>query len=240
MCNAWNHWDGCTCGFGGEGHLGGGGGYGGWARTVVVQPPIPAPRERAWARWATGHARSDLGEPLTHPTVCPVCSAEIFFHTNGNGDVVFFDELGWPWPKHPCLTTEEGIRVASRSPEVRAVATLLVRPSFIPLPGGLSPAEFDAACVDRVIYGVVVRMKEVTLWWAKGDSVIRQRLEALALALYTGTQRALRVYVPRRTKVTVGEVVKMTCTVRDVNGRSALWASAVQVVEPGAKEDGGT
>jgi hypothetical protein len=157
VCNAWNHWDGCTCGFGGEGHLGGG--SGGWAQTVVVRPSTRGPRETAWARWATGHARSDLGEPFTHPTVCPVCRAEIFFHTNGNGDVVFFDELGWPWPKHPHLTTEEGIRVASRSAEIRAVATLLVRPSFIPLPRGMSPAEFDAGHVDRAIYGVVVRTK---------------------------------------------------------------------------------
>jgi hypothetical protein len=233
VCNALNHWDGCTCGFGGEGHLGGG--HGGGTGTAVL-PAAPAPREKAWARWATGHARSDLGEPLTHPTVCPVCGAEIFFHTNGNGDVVFFDDLGWPWPKHACLTQEEGIRVASRSAEVRRVATLFVRPSFIPLPPGLSPAEFDAACVDSVTYGVIVRMKEVTLWWAKGDSVIRQRLEALALALFTGTKRALRVYVPRRTKVKVGEVVRLTCTVRDVNGRSVLWASVVHVVEPGATE----
>jgi hypothetical protein len=197
-----------------------------------------APREGVGAL-ATGHARSDLGEPLTHPTVCPVCGAEIFFHTNGNGDVVFFDELGWPWPKHPCLASEEGIRVASRSAEVHAVATLLVRPSFIPLPRGLSPAEFDAACVDRAIHGVVVRTKEVTLWWARGDSVIRQRLDALALTLYTGTQHAVRVYVPRRTRINVGEVVKITCTVRELNGRSALWAGAVQVVEPNASEDDG-
>ena len=54
--------------------------------------------ERAWSSWQTGHARSDLGAPLTHPTNCPICGANIFFHTNGNGDVVFFDELGWPWP----------------------------------------------------------------------------------------------------------------------------------------------
>jgi hypothetical protein len=77
------------------------------------------------------------------------------------------------------------------------------------------------------------------VWWAKGHSVIRHRLDALALAVYTGTQRAVRVYVPAGTKVKVGDVVRMSCTVRELTGRSALWASAVQVVEPGAKEDEG-
>lgn len=238
MCNAWNHSDDCTCGFGGEGHLGGGGGHGGWAPTVVVRGPRPTPRERAWPRWATGHARSDLGEPLTHPTVCPVCGAEIFFHTNGNGDVVFFDELGWPWPKHPCLTTEDGIKVAYGSSEIRSVATLVSCPSAIRLPRGLSAVEFDATLADRIFLGVVVRKKEVRVWWARGNSTLRERVEALALGLYRGTQRAVRLYVPRRLTVRVGDVVKVSCTVRELNGRSCLWATDVQVVEPGAKDEG--
>lgn len=33
---------------------------------------------------------------------CPVCGAEVFFYQNQNGSRVFFDELGPPWPKHPC------------------------------------------------------------------------------------------------------------------------------------------
>ncbi len=229
MCNAWNHSAGCTCGFGGEGHLGG---HTGGARTVGVQAPSSAPRETTWARWATGHARSDLGERLTHPIPCPVCGAEIFFHTNGNGDVVFFDDLGWPWPKHPCLTTEDGIRAASRSRTVQAVATLVARPTIIPLPRGLPPAEFDGEYADCVVHAVVLRKKDVTLWWAKSASVIRQRLEASALALYTGTKRAVRVYAPLRFTVSVGEVVKITCRVRDLNGRDALWAETLTVIDP--------
>ncbi len=205
----------------------------------MEKAPTPTPREGAWARWATGHARSDLGERLTYPIICPVCGADIFFHTNGNGDVVFFDELVWPWPKHPCLTTEDGIKAASRSQTVRVIATLLVRPTTIPLPRGLSPAEFDPECADRVVHGVVVRKKERTLWWAKGSSVIRQRLEAIALALYTGTRRAVRIYVPVRTKVRVGEVVRVACSVRDLNGRLVLWADTVEVLAPDEDEKEG-
>ncbi len=33
---------------------------------------------------------------------CPVCGASVFFYQSPFGGRVFFDELGPPWPKHPC------------------------------------------------------------------------------------------------------------------------------------------
>lgn len=33
---------------------------------------------------------------------CPVCGDRVFFYQNRFGSRVFFDELGPPWPKHPC------------------------------------------------------------------------------------------------------------------------------------------
>jgi hypothetical protein len=33
---------------------------------------------------------------------CPVCGERVFYFQNEYGSRVFFDELGWPWPKHPC------------------------------------------------------------------------------------------------------------------------------------------
>lgn len=33
---------------------------------------------------------------------CPVCGRPVFFYQNGFGSRVFFDDLGPPWPKHPC------------------------------------------------------------------------------------------------------------------------------------------
>lgn len=33
---------------------------------------------------------------------CPVCGEPVFFYQNENGSKVYFDELGPPWPKHPC------------------------------------------------------------------------------------------------------------------------------------------
>ncbi len=59
---------------------------------------------------------------------CPVCGASVYFYQSPYGGRVFFDELGPPWPKHPCtdnpvvrrhLATAEGRRdclVASTAP----------------------------------------------------------------------------------------------------------------------------
>src|ERR1035438_6996260 len=33
---------------------------------------------------------------------CPVCGASVYFYQSPNGGRVFFDDLGPPWPKHPC------------------------------------------------------------------------------------------------------------------------------------------
>lgn len=35
--------------------------------------------------------------------VCPVCGAPVFFWKNERGSKVWFDSIGFPWPKHPCL-----------------------------------------------------------------------------------------------------------------------------------------
>jgi DNA-directed RNA polymerase subunit RPC12/RpoP len=43
-----------------------------------------------------------LGQPLTSSTRCWWCGERVFFHTNGNGDCVLFEALGWPWPIHSC------------------------------------------------------------------------------------------------------------------------------------------
>jgi len=36
---------------------------------------------------------------------CPRCGAEVFFYSNEFGSRVYFDDLGPPWPKHPCMDT---------------------------------------------------------------------------------------------------------------------------------------
>jgi ribosomal protein S10 len=58
-----------------------------------------SPTESSTAR----HWRlSELNHRLTCRIDCWWCEDEVFFHTNGNGDCVLFDRLGWPWPVHDC------------------------------------------------------------------------------------------------------------------------------------------
>jgi hypothetical protein len=41
-------------------------------------------------------------ESTTVPGTCPACGDEVYVHTDGAGKQVLFDELGPPWPIHPC------------------------------------------------------------------------------------------------------------------------------------------
>lgn len=44
-----------------------------------------------------------LGHSLTWPTKCFLgCDQRVYAHTNGYGDFVLLDSLGWPWPIHAC------------------------------------------------------------------------------------------------------------------------------------------
>lgn len=91
MCNAHNHHPGCNCGWGG-GFSGGGP----WRHSTstysgVAQIPV-------WLKSVTPHINS-----YTNPNArCPVCGDNVFFYQSSHGGRVYFDELGPPWPKHPC------------------------------------------------------------------------------------------------------------------------------------------
>ena len=93
MCNAWNHPPDCTCGWGGEGHLGRGGGGGGNFGTTLYSPP---PSNAQWS----------YDDDYCAPSTCPKCHAEVFFIRH-NGGSVWVDELRWPWPKHACFNESQ-------------------------------------------------------------------------------------------------------------------------------------
>lgn len=86
MCNAWNHPPACRCGWGGYGHLG---------------HPV-SPRERAFHLFPGVPTLKGLTSFTVPNASCPVCGAWVFFYQSAQGGRVFFDELGPPWPKHPC------------------------------------------------------------------------------------------------------------------------------------------
>ena len=102
MCNGHNHRPGCRCGFGGQGHTGGGVHHGPpktWVeRPVTLRTPVAS---QTYASYINPNAK------------CPVCEAAVFFY-QCHGGRVFFDELGPPWPKHPCTSrTSERVYVDS-------------------------------------------------------------------------------------------------------------------------------
>jgi hypothetical protein len=102
MCNAWNHSLSCRCGWGGEGHLGRSHGS---TLSVVNHSFFTLNRT---ARNG-GHLTS-----FVNPNArCPVCGDQVFFYQSPEGGRVFFDELGHPWPKHPC--TDNGRPAAHRA-----------------------------------------------------------------------------------------------------------------------------
>lgn len=84
MCNARNHPEGCTCGFGGFGHAGKRG-----AGINSYQIPY---------YFDLNYERSYVNKNAK----CPICGQPVYFYKSENGGRVFFDELGPPWPKHPC------------------------------------------------------------------------------------------------------------------------------------------
>lgn len=80
-CNAWNHPPGCLCNF-----AGGNRGY------------IPPPN--SGFRWVSG-------ENYAYPNAkCPRCGQLVFFIRPDLGGAVYFDEIGPPWPRHPCMDTD--------------------------------------------------------------------------------------------------------------------------------------
>jgi hypothetical protein len=106
VCNAWNHPPDCTCGWGGEGHLG--------RSSGSSRFPVSGPQTVLQSQFR-------LAASFTNPNAnCPVCGARVYFYQSPAGGRVFFDDLGPPWPKHPC--TDNSMSVGS-----------LARPAVAPL-----------------------------------------------------------------------------------------------------------
>lgn len=62
-----------------------------WSRYSSLTP--------SFFRWQWG------GEDLSRTTTCPRCGAAVYF-VRHNGGSVWLDDLGYPWPKHPCFEPE--------------------------------------------------------------------------------------------------------------------------------------
>lgn len=102
MCNAWNHPADCTCGWGGEGHLGQSPGFANFAGLHV-----------GWYHDGQGLCWIH-SDDVCRPTACPRCKRDVYF-VRHNGGSVWFDELGWPWSIHPCFADGRAPRAVGPS-----------------------------------------------------------------------------------------------------------------------------
>jgi hypothetical protein len=94
-----------------------------------------------------------------------VCGAQVFFYSNEFGSRVYFDELGPPWPKHPCTDNSSDVGHFTPSPPVGLRNPFAAR----------NPSS-TANDVDRIAYVVTEAVKvgprrHVTLTTFGGDVV---------------------------------------------------------------------
>lgn len=58
---------------------------------------------------------SDIQSFTIPNAICPRCGASVFFYRSPHGGAVFFDEIGPPWPKHPCTISESHSNTLQRT-----------------------------------------------------------------------------------------------------------------------------
>jgi len=95
-----NHPPWCPCGWC---HKPSSGGY--------ARPPAPSRRLNSSDLPAYGVSEIRSAACFVSPNAtCPVCGERVYYYQNGYGSKVYFDDLGWPWPKHPCVDTQQETR----------------------------------------------------------------------------------------------------------------------------------
>lgn len=100
--------------------------HGGWCTAAtshrtygpVSAPATPAPSYRI---------SSCAADDMCRPTTCPICGERVFF-VRHNGGAVWFDELGYPWPKHACFDDDlpSGFRVRQTADHVQTGSRSMV------------------------------------------------------------------------------------------------------------------
>lgn len=105
MCNAANHSFSCDCGFGGD--TGGGGRRWGSVANFTANY---VPQSGGWVRDNGGTVESYVNPNAR----CPVCRSPVYFYRSPYNGRVFFDDIGWPWPKHKCTDNRREPERATR------------------------------------------------------------------------------------------------------------------------------
>jgi hypothetical protein len=89
-----NHYSDCTCGWCVN--------HGRMSRATKIRLLDDLRHGDAVSLLKRNLARSISGCYVNPNAKCPVCGDAVYFYANEHGSRVFFDDLGPPWPKHPC------------------------------------------------------------------------------------------------------------------------------------------
>ena len=82
---------------------------------------------------------------------CPKCGARVAFYQSPYGGRVYFDYLGWPWPKHPCTDSS----LTRNTPTSGQIST--VAPSFRWQLEGWIPVQIEKIVLEEPWH--VLRLK---------------------------------------------------------------------------------
>lgn len=87
--------------------------------------PTPIHVSGGCSGWGnSGSAPTSLHFERDHPicfrSPCPKCGERVYFIRH-NGGSMWVEELGWPWEKHPCMTSDEHAEKTFR--DIRTVST---------------------------------------------------------------------------------------------------------------------
>jgi hypothetical protein len=137
--------------------------------TAVRSPAVLSPLR------ARRYGPTLVSEDSTRPTNCPVCGEAVFFIRH-NGESVWVDDLGSPWPKHGCF--DEPYESKSEFAIWSAKASGLTNPKMGILTRILGPTSKEGP-------GVEIRMHNSTrlsveLRWIPDMSLIRGSLVAVS------------------------------------------------------------
>ncbi len=90
---------------------------------------------------------------------CPKCDARVFFYSSPDGGKVYFDDLGPPWPKHPCMD-----QTSTRAFTVRET-TAREHPAWIR--EGWEPVRFQNKSIKKGKEPVLAAIQELRTGFVK-------------------------------------------------------------------------
>ena len=105
----------------------------------------------------TSSSPFESSESYVNPNAhCPVCGDQVFFYRSSFGGRVFFDNLGWPWPKHPCTDNPQSQSGIVRSATPSRLTTFRAKNGE-----GIQLYKLDVVEeVDQYLYLKFCKMKE--------------------------------------------------------------------------------